>query len=130
MPAVAQGSFACTDPVFVLCTSRSGSTLLRFVLDAHPDLACPPEMKLPNVLAQLARLWSATEAPGGTADANGGPGISDAAASGIRLTMELLIRPYQARQENKRYCYKNLGTEAHAEALLAVYPEAKFICLY
>jgi hypothetical protein len=26
------------DPVFVLCMGRSGSTLLRFLLDAHPDL--------------------------------------------------------------------------------------------
>src|SRR5215471_6596784 len=130
MPAVAQGSFACTDPVFVLCTSRSGSTLLRFVLDAHPDLACPPEMKLPNVLAQLARLWSATEALGGTADANGGPGISDTAAAGIRQTVDLMIGPYLARRGKKRYCDKNLGTEPYAEALLAVYPEAKFICLY
>jgi len=35
------------DPVFVLCNVRSGSTLLRFGLDAHPDLACPPETNLP-----------------------------------------------------------------------------------
>jgi Sulfotransferase family len=34
-------------PVFVLCMGRSGSTLLRFLLDAHPDLACPPETSLP-----------------------------------------------------------------------------------
>jgi hypothetical protein len=35
------------DPVFVLCMARSGSTLLRFLLDAHPELACPPETMLP-----------------------------------------------------------------------------------
>lgn len=127
---MAPGVPACTDPVFVLCTSRSGSTLLRFVLDAHPDLACPPEMKMPNVLAQLARLWSATDALGGTATENGGPGISDTAAAGIRHTMDLMIGPYLARREKKRYCDKNLGTEPHVETLLAVYPEAKFICLY
>lgn len=131
MPAVAQGSFACTDPVFVLCTSRSGSTLLRFVLDAHPDLACPPEMKLPNVLAQLARLWSATDALGSPgAENGGGPAVSPAAAAGIRHTLDLMIGPYLARRGKKRYCDKNLGTEPHVETLLAVYPEAKFICLY
>jgi hypothetical protein len=27
------------DPVFVLCGARTGSTLLRFLLDAHPALA-------------------------------------------------------------------------------------------
>src|SRR5215475_14026674 len=107
MPAVAQGSFACTDLVFVLCTSRSGSTLLRFVLDAHPDLACPPEMKLPFVLSQLARLWSATDGLG-VAAGNGGPVISDAVAAGIRQTMDMMIGPYLERRGKKRYCDKNL----------------------
>src|SRR6185437_13760057 len=123
------GTPAGADPVFVLCTSRSGSTLLRFVLDAHPDLACPPEMKLPFVLAQLARLWSATDGLG-RESANGGPAISEAAAAGIRQTMDQMIGPYLARRGKTRYCDKNLGTEPHVETLLAVYPEAKFICLY
>jgi protein-disulfide isomerase len=130
MAAAARGVPGCVDPVFVLCTSRSGSTLLRFVLDAHPDLACPPEMKMPNVLAQLARLWSATDALGETAAEDGGPGVSAAAAAGIRHTMDLMIGPYLARRGKTRYCDKNLGTEPHVETLLAVYPEAKFICLH
>jgi len=41
--SAAAGTGLVTDPVFVLCNGGSGSTLLRFVLDAHPDLACPPE---------------------------------------------------------------------------------------
>jgi hypothetical protein len=49
------------DPVFVLCNGRSGSTLLRFLLDAHPDLACPPETNLPALCAQLATVWSLIE---------------------------------------------------------------------
>jgi protein-disulfide isomerase len=130
MAAAARGVPGCADPAFVLCTSRSGSTLLRFVLDAHPDLACPPEMKMPNVLAQLARLWSATDALGETATDAGGPGVSAAAAAGIRHTMDLMIGPYLARRGKTRYCDKNLGTEPHVETLLAVYPEARFICLY
>ena len=43
---------------FVLCGGRSGSTLLRFLLDAHPDLACPPETNLPAMAGQLATVWS------------------------------------------------------------------------
>ena len=27
------------DPVFVMCEARTGSTLLRFLVDAHPDIA-------------------------------------------------------------------------------------------
>jgi hypothetical protein len=37
-------------PIFVLTVARSGSTLLRFILDSHPDLACPPETNIGPVL--------------------------------------------------------------------------------
>jgi hypothetical protein len=40
---------------FVLCGPRSGSTLLRFVIGAHPEIACPPESLLPD---PYARVWS------------------------------------------------------------------------
>lgn len=44
--------------VFVPCMGRSGSTLLRFVLDSHPELACPPETSLPALCSQLpAACW-------------------------------------------------------------------------
>jgi hypothetical protein len=50
-----------SDPVFVLCMGRSGSTLLRFLLDAHPELACPPETSLPALCGQLSVVWSLIE---------------------------------------------------------------------
>lgn len=33
-------------PVIVLTIARSGSTLLRFILDSHPEPACRPETSL------------------------------------------------------------------------------------
>jgi hypothetical protein len=30
-----------TEPVFIVSNARSGSTLLRYLLDAHPDIATP-----------------------------------------------------------------------------------------
>jgi protein-tyrosine sulfotransferase len=122
-------SFA--DPVFVLCNGRSGSTLLRFLLDAHPDLACPPETNLPALCAQLATVWSLIE--GAPLSINRGdepPEIPDAAISGIRQTMDRMVGSYLARRGKKRYCDKSLGTARFAELLLRVYPEAKFLCLY
>jgi len=35
-----------TDPIFVLSTQRSGSTLLRVMLAGHPGLFSPPELRL------------------------------------------------------------------------------------
>src|SRR5215469_17608838 len=59
LPAGSGGLFGA--PVFVLCHGRSGSTLLRFLLDAHPELACPPETNLPGLCVQLATVWSLIE---------------------------------------------------------------------
>src|SRR5713226_3921591 len=114
----------CHDPVFVLCCGRSGSTLLRFLLDAHPDLACPPEMKLPEVFARLTGLWSTIEAfPLSDGSGKVTAGIPAAAVAGIRHTMDLVVGPYLARRGKKRFCDKNLGTEYYADLLLSVYPE-------
>jgi hypothetical protein len=119
------------DPVFVLCNGRSGSTLLRFLLDAHPDLACPPETNLPDLCAQLATVWSLIE--GAPLSANRGdepPVIPDAAIAGIRETMDRMVGSYLARRGKKRYCDKSLGTARYAELLTRIYPQARFICLY
>jgi hypothetical protein len=121
---------ASADPVFVLCAGRSGSTLLRLLLDAHPDLACPPETKLPEIFGRLIALWSTMEALPVPAGGLNGAGIPAAAVRGVRHTADLIIGPYLARRGKNRYCDKNLGTELHVDALLAVYPEAKFICLH
>jgi hypothetical protein len=123
--------FSFADPVFVLCNGRSGSTLLRFLLDAHPELACPPETNLPSLCAQLATVWSLIE--GAPLSPNRGdepPEIPDAAIAGIRTTMDRMVGSYLDRRGKKRYCDKSLGTAQFAELLLRVYPEARFICLY
>jgi len=127
--APAAGSFS--DPVFVLCNGRSGSTLLRFVLDAHPDLACPPETNLPGLCAQLATVWSLIVGAPLSADrGDEPPEIPQAALGGVRDTMDRLIGSYLARRGKKRYCDKSLGAARYAELLLKVYPQARFICLY
>ncbi len=87
------GSFA--DPVFVLCNGRSGSTLLRFVLDAHPEPACPPETNLPGLCVQLATVWSLID--GAPLSANRGdepPEIPEAAIAGVRNTMDRMVGSY------------------------------------
>jgi hypothetical protein len=118
-------------PVYVLCNGRSGSTLLRFLLDAHPDLACPPETNLPGVTGQLATVWSLIEgAPLSAERGDEPPEIPDAAIAGVRRTMDEMTASYLARRGKKRYCDKSLGTARYAELLLRIYPEAKFLCLY
>ncbi len=42
---------------FVVGVGRSGTTLLRMMLDAHPEMAIPPETHfLPPMIEQFSRL--------------------------------------------------------------------------
>jgi hypothetical protein len=119
------------DPVFVLCMARSGSTLLRLILDTHPDLACPPETNIPSLCSQLAVVWSLIEgAPLSLQRGDAPPAIPDAAIAGIRQTMDLMTGPYLHRRGKKLYCDKSLGTARFAGLLKRIYPGARFICLY
>jgi Sulfotransferase family len=119
------------DPVFVLCGARSGSTLMRFVLDAHPEFACPPETNVPQLCAQLATVWSLIE--GAPLSSNRGdepPEIPDAAIAGVRETMDRMVGSYLARRGKTRYCDKSLGTARFAYLVQRIWPEARFICLF
>ena len=122
------------NPVFVLCAGRSGSTLLRFLLDAHPDLACPPETRLPWLARQLATAWAVIEDAGPSGQsANGSSAdaaISAPVAEGLRRSLDPMIRSYLRRRGKRRYCDKSLGAAQHAGLLLRIWPGARFICLY
>lgn len=119
------------EPVFVLCNARSGSTLLRFLLDAHPDLACPPETNVPAMAAQLATVWSLIEgAPLAAERGDEPPEIPEAAIAGVRRTLGEMTQSYLRRRGKQRYCDKSLGTARWAELLIRVFPGAKFLCLY
>jgi len=128
---IAKASDAALDPVFVLCMGRSGSTLLRFVLDAHPDLACPPETSLPALCGQLAVVWSLIEgAPLSEVRGDTPPEVPDPAVAGIRHMVDLMTGSYLERRGKRRFCDKSLGSARFADLLLRAWPGARFLCLY
>jgi len=119
------------DPVFVLCMARSGSTLLRFLLDAHPDLACPPETSLPALCRQLAVVWSLIEgAPLSAERGDAPPQVPDAAVKGIRRMLDEMTGSVLDRRGKRVFCDKSLGSAWHADLLRQIYPQSRFLCLY
>ncbi len=51
---VGKAKLTHSPPCFLIGVYRSGTTLLRFVLDSHSNIAVPPET---NFLYDLARMW-------------------------------------------------------------------------
>jgi hypothetical protein len=121
----------CDSPVFVLTSSRSGSTLLRFILDSHPELACPPETVVSSACASMLNSWMILEEAG----SEGKPltDIGQVPAAGIAVVqsaMDRLFGGYLRRRGKRRWCDKSLDSHMHAGLLAQAYPKAKFVCLY
>jgi Sulfotransferase family len=116
-------------PVFVLTGGRSGSTLLRLILDSHPDLACPPETGVGGVCVGVARvlgvLEGARQQPGGLGEGPVGAGAGEV----IRRVVDAGFGDYLARRGRRRWCDKSLGNVFSAGLLAQLWPEAQFVCL-
>lgn len=68
-----QPSADTCDLALVVGAARSGTTLTRLLLDAHPEIGCPSEAGLPALMGHLARVWSTVHALE-PADAPANPG--------------------------------------------------------
>lgn len=118
-------------PVFILTASRSGSTLLRIILDSHPRLACPPETSITGACLALAMTCDALENAGvdsATTDKSGR--LPPVIATTVRTAADRAYGHYLAQRGKERWCDKSLDSFMHAELMAQVYPEAKFICLF
>jgi Sulfotransferase family len=115
-------NLALDEPVIVLTAARSGSTMLRLLLDAHPDLACPPETNVAKVATQLAGVWGLL--------AGNEDGPPDTAMAAVRHVVDTMFASYLAARGKLRWCDKSLGTAEVAGNLARLYPRTRFICLY
>lgn len=129
--SAAGGTGSTEDPVFVLCMGRTGSTLLRFLLDAHPELACPPETSMPALCGQLSVVWSLIEGAPLAAERDAAPPrVPEPAVAGIRRMLDEMTGSYLERRGKKVFCDKSLGSARVVGLLTQIYPGAKFLCVY
>ena len=107
-------------PGFVVCTARSGSTLLRWLLDGHPEIACPSETELADLVRRCASIASRLGYPNG-------PEAADELA---RMTAEHLMSSYMVTKGKTRWCDKSLSTVEQIGAVARIWPDGRFIFLY
>lgn len=129
--ATALGTASPTAPVFILTAARSGSTLLRYILDAHPDLACPPETGIPQICAQLTMVWSAIYGTARPSAENkmSASAIPDKVIAEVRSVVDSMIERSLADRGKARFCDKSMGAANCADLLVRLYPEVRFVCL-
>jgi hypothetical protein len=121
------------EPVYIVCNARSGSTLLRYLLDAHPDIACPAETKV-TIAARTVLSVHNDLAGNPTTELlvkkHGLPQPTADSVAAARGVVAGLISEYLARNGKKVWCDKSLDTVHALDTIRRVFPRARFICLH
>jgi hypothetical protein len=133
-------------PIFVVGNDRSGTTMLRLILDRSDELAIPPESMFLADFAPvrrrggledpaaarrfLERVWSHPKVklwqlPAGPPELP--PGLDHEQA--YRFCVESPFRAYAQAQGKPRWGDKTPWYVHHVEELLAVWPQARFVVL-
>lgn len=127
--------------VFIVGTGRCGSTLLRLMLDSHPELAIPEEaLFLPQLITaaqqgtsldELAQIL-ATHRDWSKYGLDAHVLLEDARRSGDAPLAALLLsfyRAYAGRFGKRRYGDKTIAAAYYIPALREVFPDARFVHL-
>jgi hypothetical protein len=110
-------------PVFILCGPRTGSTLLRWLLDGHPDFYAPAETNIAGALQAIHQVLH-------IALAEDSVRAHSCAIEQARFFADNTLGMIAGERGASRWCDKSLPSVFLAEMLLEVFPSAQFISLY
>ncbi|HKV41916.1 MAG TPA: sulfotransferase [Blastocatellia bacterium] len=113
--------------VFILSPPRTGSTLLRYIIDTHPSICCPAELNLGRVCADL--FWAAYYSVAQSRSANEIERTKLAAIE-VRTTVNNLMNSYASLKNKPIWCEKSPSNLEYVDCINAAFPDAAFVCLY
>jgi protein-tyrosine sulfotransferase len=127
-------------PIFIVSHARTGSTLLRYIIDTHPSLCCPSEIALGQLCAALSYTLTLTHAPAAAAEPDAGSSPADAPTMQIRAALSAhaavrdhvhrIMDAYCAAKNKRRWCDKSSNNVQHLDVLGRIFPEAQYLCLH
>lgn len=113
-------------PVFALSMPRAGSTLLRYLLDAHSRICSPGELLLGRLCQTLQMSCERTLGLVGSA----GVPAEAVARQEVRRTVAGMMQAYARAKGKQIWCDKTPANLDYVQVLVATFPEARFICLH
>ncbi|MDP2097891.1 MAG: sulfotransferase [Methylobacter sp.] len=115
-------------PVFILSCVRSGSTMLRCIVDTHPNLCSPGHLSLGPLCANLyaTTYYSLGKLP----DMETEEQRDQLAINETRRVVEDILGRYTRGKGKKNWCEKSTINIDYLKILTKVFPQANYICLY
>jgi putative sterol carrier protein len=115
-------------PVFVLSHERSGSTLLRYIIDTHPRVCSPAHLHLGQLCASL--YTSILFSIGQTMEVADEAMRERLVAVETRRIVDELMERYVSAKGKQMWCEKTTDNLRYLKLLHDVFPDARYICLY
>ncbi|UOA09642.1 sulfotransferase [Methylobacter sp. S3L5C] len=115
-------------PIFILSCERSGSTMLRYIMDTHSKIACPGHLYLGSLCEGLNRTLFGTLAQ--THGERDEESKRQYALSETRSMVVNIMQRYTTAKGKQIWCEKTPMNLEYLSVLEAHFPDAKYICLY
>jgi hypothetical protein len=112
-----------TGPIFIGGAGRSGTTLLRTMLDAHPRICCGPELKILPAIAEWYQVL--TQSFAGVMKTYGNS-AADLQAQ-FRLFVEGLVANFRKAAGKPRWAEKTPHNVLFSIPLGEIFPDARFL---
>ena len=118
-------------PIFIVCNARSGSTLLRCLLDCHPDIACPGETRLAQLISNFIDLHRQLGGESRRPVAVGEPvTMRRGLDHEIGDIITGMMTPYLVQRGKTVWCDKSLFTVDFIDQVVQAFPDARYVCLH
>jgi hypothetical protein len=114
-------------PILILSNPRTGSTLLRLLLDTHPDICSPGELSLGKLCEHVYGAVEGTLAAAGYADARA---RRRKCVDETRRIVDDLLGAYCEARGKPRWCEKSPANIEYLDLLDALFPDAAYVCLH
>jgi len=115
-------------PIFILCCDRSGSSLLRYIIDTHPEIASPAELNLGELCQYL--YYAVEGTTGEVVNVTDPIEKKRIIGENVREIISDLMSGYVRAKNKRMWCEKSPSNLQNVDYIKSVFPEAKYICLH